>query len=366
MIKYTKHMKDTITIITFISLSLCAVQAQELHTPSQIETIMKKSLFYYEQVEDTNLIVSTRLNILEPDYYFHTDENNQVHLYNYLLDTFPKKRELFNRAVRYHVQEKYVKERKILLKLIEEDQTNAIYLTAMGDTYYIEKEYSQATSWAKKAVRANPIHSPAHLLLAKIYFIAGQNEQAMKAITLAHIYNRNNRRTIQLLKDIYRANGRIYDDTWAFIPQFEVTQISSNKLNIKYNGEPWRAYAACSAVWDYEPYYKDKMEISGNDTTVLRQHEMLMNLAIAYDGWENKKRKNKFYMGEAVKVAVEKNLIQEFIDYEMKFINNPEMTFYLTSDEIDNISRYIIEVRALRVTYKGEIIEDNTKLIDGN
>lgn len=359
-------MKNSFAIFFFFWLGFNSIQSQDLHTPSQIETIMKKSLFYYEQVEDTTLSIAQELNVLEPDYYFHTDENNQVHLLNYTLDSFPKQRELFNRVVRYHVQKKYAKEQKTLLKLIELDNTNAVYLTAMGETYYEQKEYSQATSWVKKAIRANPIHSPAHVLLAKIYMIAGQNEQAMKAITLAHIYNRNNRKTIQLLKDIYKANGRIYDETWAFIPQFQVTQISKNKINIKYNGEPWRAYGACSAVWDYEPYYKSKMEITGNDTTVLRQHEMLMNLAIAYDGWENKKRKNKFYMGNAVKMAVEKKLIQEFIDYEMKFIANPEMTFYLTSDEIEDISRYIIEVRALKISYKGEIIEDQSKLIDGN
>ena len=62
-----------------------------------------------------------------------------------------------------------------------------------------------------------------------------QEEAAMEAITKAHLYNRNDRQVIALLKEIYLLNGRTYDDTWAFIPQCEITRVSESKISIKYN-----------------------------------------------------------------------------------------------------------------------------------
>lgn len=359
-------MKNSITTIILVSVSVLIGYAQDLHTPSDIENIMKKSLSYYEQKEDTNFMVVKSLDIISNDYYFAQNEEGERELLQYKMEENPQLNEPFQKALKYHASQKYKKERKILQALLKNHEDNAILLTQLGNSFLDERQYTDAKSWAHQAIRANPIHSPAYVLMAKTLMAASQPEQAMEAITKAHLYNRNNRQIIALLKEIYLLNGRTYDDTWAFIPQCEITKVSDSKISIKYNGEPWRAFAACNAVWEYEPYYKQKMEITGNDLEIMRSHEALMNLGIAFEGWENKKRKNKFYMGDAVKIAVEKNLVREFLDYEIKFIENPKAALYLTYDDIKIFSKYILEVRALQESSRKEIIEDNTKMIDGN
>ena len=129
-----------------------------------------------------------------------------------------------------------------------------------------------------------------------------------------------------------------------------------------YNPEVWKKRASVGRTIGN---YKQKMEVTGNDLELMRYHEALMNLGIAFEGWDNKKRKNKFYMGDAIKIAVEKNLVREFLDYELEYLENPKAALYLTYDEVKTLSKYILEVRALQESSRKEIIEDNTKLIDG-
>lgn len=358
-------MKDVFTTIVILLTSISINHAQDLHTPSDIEDIMKKSLSYYEQKEDTNFMMVKSLDIIADDYYFAENEEGERELLQYKMEENPQLYQPYQRALRYYTVGKYKKERKILQALYKSHDNNAIIMTQLGNSFLKEGEYTTAKSWAHKAVRLNPIHSPAYVLLAKTLVIGNQLEEAMEAITKAHLYNRNNRETIGLLKEIYLLNGRIYDDTWAFIPQCETKKVSSNKIIIKYNGEPWRAFAACNAVWEYEPYYRQKMEITGNDMDLMRYHEALMNLGIAYEGWDDKKRKNKFYMGDAIKAAVERNLVREFLDYELEYLENPKAALYLDYDDIKTLSKYILKVRALQESSRKEIIEDNTILIDG-
>jgi tetratricopeptide (TPR) repeat protein len=358
-------MKNSILIFFALVSNISTIQGQDLHTPSDIQDIIKKSLLYYEQKEDTNFVVTPPINTMPNDYYFYRNENRELELLQYKMEENKILYAEYQKAIKYYETGKYKKERKILLELYENNPSNAIIITQLGNSFFNEQEYIEAKSWANKAIRVNSIHSPAYVLLAKTLTVAGLHEEAMEAITKAHIYNRNDRQTLLLLKEIYLKNSRIYDDTWLFIPQCQIIKESENKIAIKYNGEPWRAFAACNAVWEHEPYYKQKMEITGNDLEQIRYHEALMNLGIAFENWENKKRKKKFYMGNAVKTAVEKNLVHEFLDYELKYLEDPKAALFLNFDQVRALSKYIIEVRALQQNSRKEIIEDHTKLIDG-
>jgi len=241
-------MKNSFTTIVILLISISINHAQDLHTPSDIENIMKKSLSYYEQKEDTNFVVAKALDPLSYDYYFEVNEEGERELLQYDIKGTPQIYEPFQRALRLHNVGKFKKERKILEALHSRNENNAIILTQLGNSFLAEGKYPEAKSWAHKAIRINPIHSPAHVLMAKTLMVGNQLEDAMEAITKAHLYNRTDRQIISLLKEIYLLNGRIYDDTWAFIPQCETTKVSSNKISIKYNGEPWRAFAACNAL----------------------------------------------------------------------------------------------------------------------
>lgn len=353
-----------LAMILGCGLLVTGAQGQDLHLPSDINAMMKKSLFYYEQIENPKIGEGKILDILPDDLYFLKEENGAPLLFQYRIGEDEKVFQAYQKALNYGIAGKYNKERKILEKLLESMPKNAIFMTAIGRSYFAERNYAESQAWAKTAIRANHIHYPAYMLLAQTLMMANKTQEAMKVITKAHLLNRNSQSIIQLLKEIYAANGRVYDDNWAFIPEYAIEKTEDNKIIIQYNGEPWRAYAACRAAWKYEPYYEEKMKITSDDLEVLREHECLLNMAVAFEGWEDLKRKKKFYMGNAISVAVKKNLIQELINYEVFYVENPKAALNLTVNEINDLTKYILEVRALKMPQKKEIIEDQSKLID--
>ncbi|MGB0862055.1 MAG: tetratricopeptide repeat protein [Saprospiraceae bacterium] len=332
---------------------------QDLHTPSDIAEMMEKSIIYYSFKENKNIGEGKILDILAADYYINIGEDKKEVVEQYKIKRFPKAYKKFEKAKKLEAAQKYSKARRLYQKLLKADPKNAIYATRIGLTFFYEKNYIEAIKWSNKAIRFNRIHYPAYVLLTKIYLNSNQKTEAIKAVTKAHLLNRNDRSIIQLVKQVYKLNGLIYDDTWAYVTQYSINKISDNEVVIEYNGEPWKAYAACRAIWEYEPYYTEKMKITDDNLIMLREYECLLNMGIAYENWDNLKLKKKFTMGLALQKAKEEKMINQFIQFEIELAENPKMVFLLSDEELKKLSRYILQVKSLE-------IPKNTKILDGN
>lgn len=330
---------------------------QDLHTPSDIKQIMEKSIIYYSFKENKNIAEGKMLDILADDFYIGIDEDKKEVIRQYKIKDFPKIYKKFEKANRLEKAQKYGKARRLYEKLLKDDPKNAIYATRIGSTFFYEKNYIEAIKWGNKAVRFNRIHYPAHILLTKIYIKSNQRDEAIKAITKAHLLNRNDRNIIQLVKEVYKLNGLVYDDTWAYVTQYSLSKISDNEVVIEYNGEPWKAYGACRAIWEYEPYYKEKMAITDENVNALREYECLLNMGIAYESWGDTKLKNKFTMGLALQKAKEEKMINQFIRFEIELAENPQMVFLLSDEELKELSRYILQVKSLEIPKNSKILE---------
>jgi tetratricopeptide (TPR) repeat protein len=331
---------------------------QDLHTPSDIEKMMEKSIIYYSFKENKNIAQGKMLDILADDFYISVEgEDKKEVIRQYNIKSYPKTYKKFEKAQRLEKAQKYSKARRLYEKLLKEDPKNSIYATRIGSTFFYEKNYIEAIKWSNKAIRFNRIHYPAYILLTKIHINSNQRDQAMKSITKAHLLNRNDRNIIQLVKEVYKFNGLIYDDTWAYVTQYSINKISDNEVVIEYNGDPWKAYAACRAIWKYEPYYEEKMKITDDNINALREYECLLNMGIAYENWGDTKHKKKFTMGLALQKAKKEKMINQFIKFEIDLAENPQMVFLLSDEELKKLSRYILQVKSLEIPKNSKILE---------
>lgn len=351
-------MKQIIIALT-ICLAGTSVNAQDLHLPDEIAQIMKKSLKYYDLKHTPDIAKDKNLDVLPNDYFFQKDENDGELLIRYQIEYEGKFYKKYKKAEQYISKKKYKKARKTLLKLLKEQPNHAMILTKLGWTYYYENDYVEAIKATKKAIRANFVHYPAYLLLTEIHLKSNQLDEAMEAITKAHLLNRNSPEIILLLKRVYKYKKLVYENDWAFIKGYKITEETDNKILVEYASEPWKAYAACMAVWKYEAYYADKMKIGSDDLERLREHECLLNMLVAWENWDKDKLKKQFTMGLSIKKAIQEKMVSEFILYEVELAENPKLAFYLTPDEINNLARYILTVRSHKEPENKKILKEN-------
>ena len=65
----------------------------------------------------------------------------------------------------------------------------------------------------KKAIRENFAHYEAYLLLTNIHLKSNQLDEAMEAVTKAHLLNRNSPEIISLLKKVFKYKTMYLDLT---------------------------------------------------------------------------------------------------------------------------------------------------------
>ncbi len=353
-------MKNIFFCILFFNLSMPVLSiGQDLHLPEDIAKIMDKSVIYYDLKHTPDIAKDKTLDILPNDFYFQKDENDGELLKRYEIERNVKLYKKYQKANGYIIKKKYSKARKIYKKLLKNHPENAIILTQIGWTYFHEKNYIEAIKSAKQAIRVNYIHYPAYILLTNIHLKSNQLDEAMEAITKAHLLNRNNPAIISILKQVFKQKKLVYEDDWAFVKQYKITKGEDNQILIEYANEPWRAYAACQAVWEYEPYYQDKMKITDDNLEKLRAHESLLNMMVAYENWDKEKPKKQFSMGLSIQKAIKEKMIAAFILYEVKLAENPKLAFYFTQDDINNLAKYIITVRSHKEPENKNILKEN-------
>jgi len=351
-------MKYIILVTSFcLAISTIGI-SQELHLPDEIAEIMQSSIKYYDLKHTPNIAKDKTLDVLPNDFYFQKDKDDGEILNQYRMEEDGKFYKKFQKAEVYISKKKYSKARKLLTKLLKKNPEHAIILTKIGWTHYYENNYIEAIKTAKKAIRFNFVHYPAYILLTNIHLRSNQLDEAMEAITKAHLLNRNSPDIILMMKKVFKQKKLIYENDWTFIKQYKLS-IYDNKVLIEYANEPWKAYAACQALWKYEPYYEEKMKISSDDIEKLREHECLLNMLVAYENWEKEKPKKQFTMGLSIKKAIKEKMIAEFILYEIKLTENPKLAFYFTQDDINNLAKYILTVRSHKEPENKQIVKEH-------
>jgi hypothetical protein len=239
----------------------------------------------------------------------------------------------------------YKKIIKLLDKSLKNHPQNAQIYTLLGEAYFQQQNYDKAKIAFEKAISINPIDYIARWQLGEILLLQNQTDSALQIITLAHLYNRNQPRLLLRMRDLYLRYGFSYEHAWNFSPLY---QNYRDKGNIIVRAEGiWLTYAMYKAVWEYEPdylYIKSKQAVS--DYLFHQEMEAVLGTYMTYSKLEEADK--KIYPAiRALETALDNEMLEEYIMYEIVLVEQPSLAYYLTPEFTERLFAYIKAVRSL-------------------
>ena len=331
---------------TFLStclfcLAVLTLPAQKIHDPMEIISIMDTSdILYSLDALFTPDIPDYSERVLLNDFYVdrlsentttvkHYEPNDSAVYYYDLAETFFQQRDM--EQARYHYE-----------KALKADPAYYKVMVYIGDTYYAQQRYSDALTWYRRAIDSNYIDYLAHWACANALVYLGQQDKALREITIAKVLNRNNPRITTKLMEIYRLNKKNYND-WYFTPLYELSDdydAESEKVTVKIRFKDyWMSYAMAKAVWKYEPGYAEAM---GNNLVLGEKEAVFAYWVIA----SSNKAAKKTLPAKVLKLALDNRCYEAYVIYEALLPENPNIALYLGEEGIGMIADYILDVRS--------------------
>ncbi len=335
--KYTKFLFSL--ILSFISIVSIA---QQLHTPSEVQQYMEKSTIQYNLDSLSVTFDEVSLPIVEKGYYL-TANKHGIQLEKKQFPISKKIKGLYKKAHKAKKKNNLPKSIDYYLKALKKAPEHPILIAELANIYWKKDDIENVIFWAKKGIELNPIDFESHTLLAMAYQKINNYELALEHITLAHLYNRNHKKTIEILKSIYMMNGMTYTD-FVFFPKYKIESKDSTVVSIQANESPWKSYATCKALWQYEEKYKEGMgHIANTNNETIEQKECLLNALISYERMET--GKEDFPEFKILGNSLRNRMVNDFILYEIELRESPLKIYLLPQTKIQRIMRYLISVR---------------------
>jgi len=332
-------MKKIVLLLAGMIANMVFIFAQDLHSPAEIMKIMEESELTYSIAELTEEIPvpdnSSNLNYNNV-YKYDSAGNVLISVYNISEEAEQiaiEAESFFSKGKTKEAREKY-------LEALEKDPGYYSVMTYIGQTYGIEEDYNSAKEWYKKVIEKNYIDYMAHWFLADIYIKTGEKKLAVMEITIANILNRNNPRIRFAMENIYKKN-RLKVPDWVFNPQCRITFDDIDEVTIEYSNE-WLGYSLYKAVWSYEPGYRSSMGIVSEFTSTLEEKECLVGLITNISINKKSKKKPVF---KALNKALDNQMIDEFILYEILLPQYPYVAYQLPEEAIKLVVEYVVQVR---------------------
>lgn len=238
------------------------------------------------------------------------------------------------------------KARRFFKKALVEEPENAQLLTLLGETYYQEEKFKEAKKYFNDALALNNIDYLAHWWIAEMHLKDDQLDSAVYSITLAHIYNRNNPRLLIRLQEVYELAEKKYSPRWAFEPQYYIDQEEVGDTVLIVADGIWLTYGMYKAVWNFEEDYvfiKSQQEVT--DYLFYEEMEAALGTYMAYENMKETDQRN-FPAMRALESSLDKEMLEEYIMYEILLVDRPTVASYLTKPFLKRIMSYIFTVRS--------------------
>jgi len=227
---------------------------------------------------------------------------------------------------------------------LKSDSSLYFVMTYIGQMYEKKREHEKAIYWYKKAISKNYIDYMAHWFLADNYNSSNNLKNSIDEIVIARILNRNNNRIKKSMNSIFMTAKRDTLD-WYFNPQIDINKKNDSIVRVDVE-DKWIGYAMAKALWLFEPGYSESMGVLKGQHSTLEDRECLMALIIAQ---VNAKTKiNNDPQLRILKEAAEKDMLDEYIMYEIILPKTPGYAFQLPEKTILGIKDYILNVRNKR------------------
>ena len=315
---------------------------QRLHTPSEIQQYIEKSKINFSSDSLVEEFTPKGLTLVDEGYFMViTEEGYQLEQREFRLSPTAKK--YMAKAEKFERRKKIAKSIKFLKRAHDLHPENMRVMKYLGSLYLENNQAERSIILLESVVEINDIDFEAHSLLAVAYHKIGQKEKALNHISLAHLLNRNHQKIIEILKVIYLKNGMAYANH-IFEPKYKITSTDSLNVSIQANETPWKAYAACKGVWMYDNDYKNKMMNFANiEIAVVEEKECLLNALLSYEQMES--GKDAYPLLEYLGTSLEKEMVDDFILYEIKSRENPKLMSLLPKERLDKVVKYLMTIR---------------------
>jgi tetratricopeptide (TPR) repeat protein len=233
--------------------------------------------------------------------------------------------------------------RRAYLALLAAAPDDAQDMTLIGQTFAMEGDSAKAMACYRKAIRSNYYDFVAHELLAGWLWHRHQPDSAITEMTIAHILNRNNPAVMAEYHHLLQRAGRRYD-AWEFRPIYKLEETADAKI-IKYDlsASEWLGYALCKALWRFEPGYADSVL-----QEVKAPAEYIQEIEAVQALLYSRKAKDDIGPDRALQTllrAAEKEMIQEYVLYEIMLRKDPAFVFYLPETQVAAMAHYIQRFR---------------------
>jgi len=334
-----------IKLLFLLFFSAFVAHSQNLHTPSEVQNIVKnsdKTYIFDTLVEhspaSSPLIISKTLD------FSISQKDKFVDLSDYRLNKKAKKS--LKKANNYFSDGKYTKALDLYRGLYESTNASKM-LPLLAHCADLADKNETSLKYYKQLLLLSPKSPKILFAIANIEHKSGELTAAFRHINKAHLYDRNNPVILDSLISIYRSKGFDYQNI-TFEPSYQVYQNADSSIVIKTAEIPWTAYATCKAIWAYEPNYKFKMKfISTADISVIEEKECLLNALLSYERMTS--GKEQFPILGVLSNALPEKRVDDFILYEMTSKKYPIIMERLSEMRMEQIVDYIMtyKVRAL-------------------
>lgn len=333
-------------ILSTILLLLLAlsVDAQYLHTPSQIETIKRESSIKYRLDSIAPTVEKSPSKVLVSSFEYLLGDTSPVDLPNTNLSK--KDIKALKKANHFFSIEKFDQ----AIVYYQKSETLRKMPTIRFRTAYSFQKIEQAQEAIpiyNSLLAADSSNSFLYFQLANCYVQLEDYKMACHKITLAHLYNRNNTAYLDTLSNIYHLRNWKFRNL-DFNPEYALEK-NESEVKITAVSTPWIAYASCKAIWTFEPGYDKKMKfISSEDLRVIEEKECLLNALVAFELLD-KPDKINFPGLYTLSSALPDKRVNDFIMYEISLRSYPEISSQLSQERIAQLVDYVYTYRVKAV-----------------
>lgn len=208
-----------------------ALQAQHLHTPSQVEHLIQTSEQVYSY-DSAAVVALIPLPEVAAQRWRAAAFLRRYEVSVYTPPTNPKHLKAIRAAEKHMRKARYGKAIKQYTKAQAEAPYDPVVMHRLGWAYELHDDLESARYWYEQSLATNYADYEVHYRLAGLYRVRGNHNKALRHAVKAHLLNRNDTAYYQRVIQCAQALGRPYRD-WAFVPEYQLARTGDTVL-IKY------------------------------------------------------------------------------------------------------------------------------------
>lgn len=265
------------------------------------------------------------------------EKENFVDLSGYSLSRKAKKS--LKKANNYFSSGKYTKAFKLYTGLYESTKASKM-LPLLAHCADLADKNETGLTYYKQLLLLAPKSPNILFAMANLEHKSGHLDAAIRHISFAHLFDRNNPVILDALISIFRSKGFEYQHI-SFEPRYQLLANPDSSIVIKTAGIPWQAFATCKAIWAHEPGYKEKMKfISSADVKIIEKKECLLSALLSYERLPEERA--NYPILATLSDALSEKRIDDFILYEITSKEHPAIMERLSEIRLEQMVDYIM------------------------